>query len=353
MRCFERFVSTFQWRPGRIGSSIPVLLAALVVTFALSWSPVCSLAAFAAEDKDDIPLLNQEQEDALDRQQKEISETVVNAAIWLDSFFDDGRYTAEENETRGTLRLVSGYTEDDEFEFKPRLSLRMRFPNMMKRLNLIIQAADDEDFDVDGNPALPGDEDTDRGELEASLQYIFVDSLRQNISTSFGGSWNYLYAGLRYRYLKNWEKWDLRFTDRIRWYTDDGWENIASLDFERIISKRMMFRATTSATWAEEEEGVPHAELFRLYHVLSEHKALLYETGVYLDTEPEYEVIDVQLRVRYRQRFYRDWLVFEIAPELTFPDDENNDATPGIFFKLEASFGYESDTDTFKNIFRF
>ncbi|THB79663.1 MAG: hypothetical protein D6B25_00785 [Desulfobulbaceae bacterium] len=328
-----------------------LLTISLCITLLVS--PLHAQEAGTPEPSNDIPLIDKEQEAKLDQGQKMVSERLMGAAQWIDSFFEDGRSISEENTTRATLKLELEYTKHDDFEFKPRVNIRLKLPHLEDRANLLIQGSDDNDFDVDGDPTTPSNQDTDRGQLEAALQYFIYDSVAQNFSTQFGGSYNYLYAGLRYRYLTTWDKWSFRLTDRIRWYTDDGFENKLAIDLERKLTDKILFRAVTNVTWAEDEDGVPHSELFRVYHVLNEEQAILYEAGLFLDTEPEYEVTDVSFKVRFRQRFYRDWLVMEITPQVNFPEDHEYEANPGILLRFEASFGYDSDTDTFNKIFNF
>jgi len=310
-------------------------------------------ATASQSKKDDIPLLTEEREKKLDDTQVDLSAKVVGAAEWLDSFFDDGRVLSEENKSRGSLKFQFQYTENDDFETNLRASLRLHFPKLTEKLNLLILADEDEDFDVDGDPTLPDQGNSDRGNVEVALQYFFKDDTWNNLSGSLGGSYNYLYAGLRYRYLENFGKWNLRFTDRLRYYTNDGWENRASLDLERKISGAWMFRSITSATLAEIEDGIPHSQIFRLYQVLSNEQAVLYETGLYLDTEPDYDATDLQFKIRYRQRFYRDWLVLEIVPFVNFPEEYDREANPGILFQLEANFGYDSNDRVFEKVFSF
>lgn len=72
-----------------------------------------------------------------------------------------------------------------------------------------------------------------------------------------------------------------------------------------------------------------------------------------MDTDPEFTVTDIKLKLRYRQRFFRDWLVLEIGPQLTFPEDHDYKVNPGIIIKFEADFGYLSDRKAYQSIFRF
>ncbi|MEJ2058740.1 MAG: hypothetical protein P8X39_12985 [Desulfofustis sp.] len=61
----------------------------------------------------------------------------------------------------------------------------------------------------------------------------------------------------------------------------------------------------------------------------------------------------MQLKLRYRQRFYRDWLVLEVAPQVTFPSDHDHEMNPGLIVKFEADFGYLEDLQAYQSVFKF
>lgn len=303
---------------------------------------------------DDIPLLDPQQEREVDAVQGLASDKLLWAAQWIDSFFDDGRATTEENSTRASLALSLGYSRSNDFEIKPRFDLRLRLPRLSSRLNLFISAAEDKEFIADSDPisSRPAHSDADNREMAAGLRYFLSESRNYNISFDSGASWDYLFAGLRYRHLQEFSQWRGRFTNQLRYYTDDGVKNVTSYDIERELGDKLLFRATTSVNLYENEDGIPHAQHFRVYQVLSPLRALSYEIGLYADTEPSYKMTDSQLVVRLRQRFFRDWLMFEVSPRLTFPEDENRQANPGVVVKLEATFGYQAGEEGYRKIFR-
>lgn len=303
-------------------------------------------------EKDDIPLLSQSTEDTVDGTHEEVSEKLLSAATWLDSFFDDKRYVTEENRTRAKLKLSGGIEREGSFEFKPRVSLKLHLPQAEGRLNLLISANDDEDFAVDRNSAALNSRE-EEANLTGTLRYFLRETEKMNISTSAGLSFNYAYAGVRYRESYDYNSWQGRFTSRLRYYTDDGWESRNQYDIERQVSERLLFRTSLEANWEEEYNGVPHALIFSLFQILKTDRAILYDLGNYFHTSPSYQMTDTIFRLRYRQRFYRDWLVFEIAPQVAFPKEYDRDFTPGIIVKLEADFGYVSYKEQFDNIFSF
>jgi len=304
---------------------------------------------------DDIPLLDEESEAALDEFQEWSSGAVLEAAEWIDSFFDDRRYRAETNRTRAKLKLQFGYSELNDFEFLPSIDLRLKLPALEDRVSLFLLANDDSDFDSDSNPLSSIIDRTDNQQVSAGIRYFLSLAEEYNVSTELGLSSGYGFGGLRFRNAHKLfsEDWVGRFTNRLRYYTDEGWENAASYDVERYIGESFFLRSSLIGVVAEQYDGVPFATVFRLYQVLDIDRAILYDASAYFATSPDFEVTDVQLSLRYRQRFFRDWLVLEVAPLVTFPKDEDRDFNPGLVVKFEAEFGYLKDRKAYHSIFDF
>ncbi len=331
--------------------------AAMVLFIFLSCSAVPAQEHpqdWGAQQGGDIPMLSEDQEKALDSAQEAATQRLMAAADWIDSFFDDRRTVVEENTSRATAKLLLGYSRFDDFEIKPRLDVRLRLTRLSERMNLFIEAAEDKDFNIGSDPLDDrlANDDGERNELTAGLRYFLRETRRLNISLDGGLSWDYLYASIRYRSLQEFGSWQGRFTNRLRYYTDDGLENKAAYDLERRLHENWLFRTTTGVVLSEEEEGIPHSQYFRLFQVLSPYQAISYEAGVYFDTDPSYKMTDTRFLVRYRQRFYRDWLVLEISPRVYFPEEHDREANPGIIIQFEAAFGYDADIEGYRKIFR-
>lgn len=335
------------------------ILSALPAAIFLLQQPFCAQAAetvinepFQAAESD----MSREMDDdepLLDETQRIASVMLVDAAEWFDSFFDDDRVSSEENRSQAKLRVEFDYHEEDGFEFSPSIRWRIHLPKLAKEAHLIIFAKEDPETDTTTNiQSSRSSEDTFRESFAAGIQYFLKTTERYNISTTFGGSFNYLYGGLRFRYFKNLGSWQMRFVERVRYYTDDGWENYASLDFERQISEKWLFRTTGEIYWIESEENREHSVTFQLYQFLSEKKAISYEWVNNFDTDPSHELTDLTLRMRYRQQFLREWLVYEIAPRIHFPEEYDRDLQYGIMFSLEAKFG-NLGNKKLKHIFQF
>ncbi len=322
-----------------------------VILFFLMFS-----ALAGAEDvmgqKEKMPLISHETEEYLDAKQEEFSGHLITAATWFDSFFDNERYSNEKNRTTARLELSAGIDRHEDFEFKPRVRFRLHLPRANDRLNLLISANDDEDFDVERDLSGKHSRDDD-ADLTIGLQYFLAQSKAMNISTTAGASFTYVYGGLRYRGKYDYGSWQGRLVSRILCYTDDGFEFRNQYDVERQVSDTLLFRTTFEANWEESVSGLPHGVKFSLYQVLKYDRALHYEIGNYFKTSPNYHMNDLVFQLRYRQRFYRDWLVAEVSPLVSFPKEYDREVNPGMIFKLEVAFGHKSYANQFERLFSF
>lgn len=292
-------------------------------------------------------------DELVDETQEQATKVLLSAAQWFDSFFDDTRFVAEENRSRAKLRLETSYHEEDGFDISPSIRWRIHLPKLEEKLNLVIFASDDPDDPIDSNVSSdPSSAQTVRSDFAAALQYFIKTTDKYNISTSFGGSFDYLYAGLRYRYFKDFGKWQGRFVERIRYYTDDGWENYNSLDIEREFLDKYLYRNSAVLYIREDDDSLDHSISFSLFQFLNDTRALAYEWTNRFETDPSYQLADLILRLRYRQQGHREWLLYEISPWVNFPEDNDYNAQFGLRFTLEAKFGYSEGTKL-KNIFHF
>lgn len=334
-----------------------VISITVSITILLLISTTTKFVQAESVQGDDMPVLNKKQEEKVDKTQQQASNLLLLSAEWIDSFFDNPRSIAEENQTRARLRLIAGYSKKDDFKFKPRFDLYLKLPRLSDKLYLTINASDDDtDLDLLRSPITDRSdfrEDADNSEVTAGLRQFIIEEDDYNLSADVGISWDYAYGGARFRALEHLGgDWQARLTNRLRYYTDIKWENITALDIETWFKKKFLFRSTTAVTLSEVEPGIPHGQYFGLTHVLSPHQAAIYESAIYLDTEPSYTMTDLQFRVRYRQRFYRDWLIFEVAPVVTFPEEDDYETNLGIVFSLEATIGYITDEMAYNEIFR-
>lgn len=286
-----------------------------------------------------------------------VTSTFLNSANWLDSFFDDERAVQEENQS--TLRVYSELFKQkgNSADFNLRFQLRLVLPRAKKRLSLLVSGDGDDELNSDnsqGQNLTERFQGRDEENVATSLWYTFLANQKNNLSLSLGfrlseGS-PVVYAGPRYRRLLKFNFWNMRFIERIRYYSNNGWESRTILDLERPVLEDCLFRTTFDGTWLE---GVPgyyyNVDLF-LYQPLKDYRALQYELANSIKTRPNHQLDITAFRVLYRQKIWKDWLYYEVGPQVSFPRDREFDFTPGIYLRLEVIFGRDLEVLLFPGI---
>jgi hypothetical protein len=284
----------------------------------------------------------------IDAAHKRISSGVIGTGMWLDSFFADPRVEIETSETRVRVRLSVFAEEEEDVEYNVRANLRLDLPVLKERFQLLI-GGDPED-DEDDLRALSGREG-ERPELtssdddfSASLRYFLVDTLKRNVSLRSGIRWRNgmptVYLEPRYRQSVPLDSWLFRFTQRLIGFTDGRTGVRTTFDFERKLRKSLFFRTTADGSWASDEDGYFYSLALSVFQKFSPRRVVIYGLGSSFKTRPHNQLENVLLSVRYRQRILRDWLFYEIIPQISFPEDRDYEATPGILVRLEMLFGH-------------
>jgi hypothetical protein len=284
----------------------------------------------------------QEEQEWFDEVHQKASTTILDTSRWIDDFFALRQFIDEENKSRVRLRLTATYYEEEDFELKPRVYVRVHLPKISEKMHLLLFASEDEkpEMETERTESIITESSDDK-EASAALQYFLKETEKYNISFTGGTSFDYLYGGLRYRVEKDIGSWKGRFITKLRYYTDDGWEDLNTLDIDHAFSENWFLRATAQLDWYEEEDDIPMALMLRLYQFLGgPNHVLSYEWENHFARVQDGDLTDLWLLVRYRQKFLRDWLILELSPRVNFPEDRDWEATFGFLFRIEMHFGF-------------
>jgi hypothetical protein len=277
-------------------------------------------------------------EATVDLVQHSVSENINQAAQWVDSFFDDERYIAED----ATTKLRFGQSVFLEYgnnpEFKTRLNLSVDVPRTENRLRLFV-GGDDESNNSSVTPT--GIDSQNRDGSAAGVQFFAKASDRQNLSLVAGVkvSSTELFTGPRYRRTFKYHDWQLVFTEGVRWYTSRGWESRTRFDYERLLDQRLFFRQTLQGRWREEDAGYQYEFISSIAQPIHHRKAVVYQWATLFETHPHQRLASTVVRMRYRQNFWRKWLFYEMNPQLAMRNDEHFKPKAGIVLSLEVVFG--------------
>ncbi len=275
----------------------------------------------------------------------DISRRFLSTAEWLDSFFDDERFKSEENRSRMRLYFKNSLIDAEGADIDVHARLRIVLPELEERLSFEVSGDTRDKFEEDPirSPVDRETYDRDENGLTAGLRYLVRGTDRLNLQLSSGlRIRDYVpvfYLEPRHRFTRNFVPWTLRLTQRVRWYSDDGWEPRSRIDLERMIFQAF-FRSTAEVKWYERKTGIFYNIDFAVSRPLNLQSAVELQWNNRFETRPRHRLDTTYFQLRYRQRIWREWLSFEIAPQLAFPEDRDFHPTLGIFFSLNAVFGY-------------
>jgi hypothetical protein len=278
----------------------------------------------------------------------ELSRELLSTAVWLDSYFGDERYVVEQNKSYVRFRYEVFQEERAKILLRPAVDLRFVLPQLEQKAHITFSAEPSETPADTGTPVIATSEriaTTAQRNLTTALQYFFKSTpaesfiIRTGVQFSQSLGTLVLFTSPRYRLLIPLAPWDLRFTEEATYRTDTGWQSDTNIDLERKLPHDFFFRTSLDGLWLAGSKGYFYSLSFSLREVFDATNALDYEWVNSYQTSPVYELTEIAFRVRYRHSFWREWLFYEVAPQIRFPRSGNFDLIPGILFRLEAYFG--------------
>jgi hypothetical protein len=273
----------------------------------------------------------------VDTHKESVDTRVEQATLWVDGFFNDPNYEAEAAYSQIRLRPELYYRKEQGAKAEFRFRARINLPNIGRRASLVVGAEDEDDFN--------GSADDSSTDGTLGLQYFIKESARWNTSVSAGIKFNdfAFYLGPRFRFKDTvGEKGSYRFTQTIRWQTNNYWQFNSRLDLNRLITDKLYFRQTFDGRWRGEEAdeiGYRTRVSSFLTQNLTPVSGIQYQFSTTFHTEPDTHVYKYALELRYRKQTKRDWLYYEIIPLVSFDKKYDYKFNPGIRLRLEFFFG--------------
>jgi hypothetical protein len=284
-------------------------------------------------------------ESLADESQAAVTKRVIDTARWIDSFFRTETYEEEHDRSSLRLRFDTFLKEGENVDFNVRPSLRLVLPHAERRFQLIISDNSDDEFGLDRPQTFtsqPRPVSAASDTQTASVRYAFLANEVRHLAITGGAQYRdgtpAFYLGPRYRRNFDLDRWLLRFTERLRWFTDEGFESISTFELERPFRDTYFFRSILEGNWFEDTAGYFYQLTFQLFRQLGPTRAIGYEWGNFFVTHPAHELSATTLKVTYRQQIWRPWLFLEISPQVTFPRDRDFETVPGVLFRFEVFF---------------
>jgi hypothetical protein len=283
--------------------------------------------------------------DSMEAPRDYLSGKVVSFANYIDRFFGGDRHYQESNQSvlQMDLTRVAGFNGVRKFDLAARLNLRL--PVTEGRLHLLIETDPEKNITAEPTPT--------QGQAVLRNQVVAPSSiaLAARYETAVANVWHFStdwglkfpipvrpFVRTRGSYSAPMGEWRLTATQSVYWFNTLGVGETTELDLERFISEPVLFRATSTATWLNNQQNFDLRQDLSIYHTLNDRTALLYQASVIGVSNPAYAVTDYVVLLLYRYRLHREWLFFELSPQLHFPQVMKYQFSPALSMRLEALF---------------
>ncbi len=292
------------------------------------------------------PSLQTQQSDMLytiDVPRDYLSAQIASFANYIDRFFGGDRHYQESNQSVVQLDLTrtTGYGADREYNLTARVNLRL--PATEGKLHLLLES-DPEQTTAQSTQSstLLNNQAANTGSYGLAARYV---KELENV-WHFNFDWGIKFpipptpfVRARGSYaVPLGDTWRMNIAESVYWFNTIGLGETTQIDFERLLSKPVLFRATSTAIWLEKQHNFDLRQDLSIYQTVSDRTALLYQASAIGVSNPQYELTEYVLSFLYRYRLHRDWMYFEYSPQLHFPKTENFRASPSLGLRFEILF---------------
>ncbi len=291
---------------------------------------------FEQADNNERVLLRQ-----IDDYHEALSLRLVRTVAAVDTFFADERVLEETDTTRLRLSSTFRYIDGKDLTVQLGVSGRLALPHLQERFQVLVDADGREQDLRSGLEDTDEVTDDDRS-LFAGLRWLSRETRHSRVHLDGGlrlRSGLVPFVRVRGRRTLTYDHWRVRLTQTFLWFEDRGLGQQTAVDFERWLDPLHLFRASPSVRWSEHIDGLDWRQGISVVHLWRPDKMVGFNVGVRGQTEPNIRVEEFDGLVRYRQLVYRDWFFIEVQPKLSFPRENDFNATPILALKLEALFG--------------
>lgn len=280
----------------------------------------------------------------IDAQRDYLSEKIVEVTKSVDQFFGDERYFQENNKSVIQLDLneTIGQSGFNAFRFEGKAKLDL--PAAQRRFQFVIETNPEKKTAGDGKSDQPVTlkEVATPEKYAGSLRYEKTDVSRWHFSSDLGANFQFPldpFARTRGSYSIPLDKWRMKIAETIFWFSTIGLGQTTQLDMERVLNDPLLFRATSTATCHETTQICDLRQDFSFFHTLNERSALLYQASVIGIDKPKLVETAYVLLMRYRYRLHKEWVFFEVSPQLSFPRTDDFKLNALLLLRLEVLIG--------------
>jgi hypothetical protein len=259
----------------------------------------------------------------------------------IDRFFATEQYLADTTDSFVRLRPEIELDSDDKLDTDFKVNAKLDLPGTKRRLRLLVESDpnalnQDAGVNVDDGSGGDGSVALERESKRRPEQWRVRPAV--GIKSSMPPD---PFVRLRAtRYYQPGEAWLARLQGTARYLLDDKAELRAELDLNRGLAPDWLFRARSDLRWRDSRDRTDAGQSFTFAQRLSPKRNVAYSLGVFADDDEGWGLTGYRYLIVHRHLIYRDWLFFEIRPEVSLRNEEDGwEPGANLQLRLEAFFG--------------
>jgi hypothetical protein len=280
--------------------------------------------------------------EAIDAPRDYLSEKFVTFVSEIDRFFGDDRNYQESNQSviQMDITRVAGYSGDHKIVLEGRAKVRL--PSAERRFHLVFETNPDQNLTGESTPTKitpPANKVVTPDSYGAGLRFERAREGYWHFSTDAGIKFHSFrvdpFTRVRGSYEVPLDQWRLKAAETVFWFQTSGVGENTRVDVERFLSEPVLFRATSNVTWLKDTTNLDLRQDLSIYHTLNDRSALLYQASAIGVSRPAFQATDYVLLMTYRYRLHRNWVFFELSPQMHYPKVQDYRSSPMLSMRLE------------------
>lgn len=283
-----------------------------------------------------------------------VTRWVDNTARNIDGFFGTIDSDSVDNESYLRLSTDFDWAESEEFDIDPGIRFKLDIPTTKERLRLIIESDPEESrgtLEEQGAERLRNDTDG-LGDTVAGLSRLGSRDKREGWQTKIGAGvklhWP-VNPYLRYSAERLWQlgdgPWQLSSYNRASWFEHDGYSARSRWDVGRPLDSTRHMRFISQLQWQEDYDTLEFSQSAQLNKVLGKRSAIRYAAVMVGNSGSNPRINNYYLQADYRRDIHRQYVYWDIVPELHFPRDADFKPRWAISVRLEMLFRAQLSRD--------
>ncbi len=297
----------------------------------------------------------------LDSSHRNLHALLWRSAMNVDRWFG-GDWPAHSyaDQTRGSITPIVLWDEFSGFDEKLRFRVKLPLPYIGEKFNAFAGTFAREEFVTEreqASGAIPRQRVGGRVEEDETLVGIQYRERKDRDRIEPPGGEFLADAGVRIRspidpFVKGGYRWihdsegGLRtiLRETVFWQNSEKLGLTSRVDLEHGFAEEWLARWTASGTISQRTQGMRGYFAASAFRNLPRDRAVTFQLFTTVEFDANVPVEEYGIRVAYRKRIARDWLVLELRPSLTWPKDEPaqpRKASWGFGVGVEMFFGMD------------